>query len=81
MRRFFFDLVDDAEVTPDPDGVEFTDMEAALAEAVQGARELVAHGIMQNRDVSGQSFAIRDEQGKTVATVRFRETLPGTLRD
>jgi hypothetical protein len=80
MPRFFFDVVVDARLTTDPDGVEFADMEAALAEAVQGARDLVAHGIMKNQDVSGQSFAIRDEQGETVATGRFREALPGSLR-
>jgi hypothetical protein len=60
--------------------VEFPDVEAALAEAARGARDLVAHGIMRDEDVSGHSFAIRDEKGQTVATVRFKDMLPGTLR-
>jgi PAS domain-containing protein len=34
---------------------------------------------MQNEDVSGRSFLIRDEDEQTVATVPFRDTLPGTL--
>jgi hypothetical protein len=45
-----------------------------------GARDLVAHGIMQNEDVSGQSFLIRDNHGETVVTVPFRDTLPGRLK-
>jgi hypothetical protein len=80
MPRFFFDVVDGSEVTSDQEGVEFADLEAARTEAVQGARDLVAHGIMRNEDVSGQSFSIRDEKGQTVALVPFRDTLPGTLR-
>ena len=80
MPRFYFDVVDGSAVSRDPDGVEFAAIEDAVAEAVRGARDLVAHGIMQNQDVSGQSFAIRDERGETVATVRFKDTLPGSLR-
>ncbi len=80
MPRFFFDVAEGSEVTSDQEGVEFADLEAALAEAVQGARDLVAHGIMKNEDVAGKSFSIRDEKGRRVALVPFRDTLPGTLR-
>ena len=62
------------------EGIDFADRETAIAEAVAGARDLVAHGIMQNEDVSGQSFLIRNNYGETVATVPFRGTLPGRLR-
>jgi hypothetical protein len=41
---------------------------------------VVAHGIIMNEDLSGQSFMIRDEDGQTIATIRFRDTLPGKLR-
>lgn len=34
---------------------------------------------MKNRDVSGQSFVIRDARGATVATLPFRAALPGRL--
>jgi hypothetical protein len=80
MPRYFYDLADGGEVIKDPDGVDFVDLETAIAEAVGGAREVVAHGIMMNEDLSGQSFLIRDEDGQTRATVRFRDTLPGKLR-
>jgi hypothetical protein len=80
VPRFYLDVLDGDQVIEDPDGMDFADLDMAIAEAVAGARDLVAHGIMQNEDVSGQSFLMRDGQGETVATVPFRETLPGRLR-
>jgi hypothetical protein len=80
VPRFYLDVLDGDQVIEDPNGIDFADLDTAIAEAAAGARDLVAHGIMQNEDVSGQSFLIRDGQGETVATVPFRETPPGQLR-
>jgi len=66
-------------VRQDLEGQDFADLDAARAEAVASAQYLVAHGILRNEDVSGRSFSIRDETKQTVATVPFRDTLPGTL--
>ena len=79
MPRFYLDVLDGDQVLPDPEGIDFADLQTALAEVAKGARDLVASGIRQNQDVSGQSFVIRDETGAVVATIRFRETLPGRL--
>jgi len=81
MPRFFLDVLNGREVREDPEGQDFTDLDAVRVEAVASARDLVAHGIMRNEDVSGRSFLIRDENEQTVATVPFRDTLPGTLSD
>ena len=80
VPHFFLDILDDNQVIQDLEGIDFADCDTAIAEAVAGARDLVAHGIMQNEDVSGQSFFIRDNHGAPVATVPFRSTLPGMLR-
>src|SRR5215204_4388410 len=80
VPRFYLDVLDGDQVIQDLDGIDFADRDTAIAEAVAGARDLVAHGIMQNEDLSGQSFLIRDNHGETVATVPFRGTLPGRLR-
>ncbi len=80
MPRFYLDVLDGDQVIEDPNGIDFADLDTALAEAAQGARDLVAEGIMRNEDVSGQVFRIRDGKGATVATVPFRDTLPGRLR-
>src|SRR5687768_7334958 len=79
MPRFFFDVLHGHAVCEDPEGQGFADLDAALAEAVASARDLVADGILRNDDVSGRSFLIRDENKQTVATVPFRNTLPGML--
>jgi PAS domain S-box-containing protein len=80
MPRFFLDVLHGREVREDPEGQDFTDLDAALAEAAASAQYLVAHGILRNEDVSDRSFVIRDENEYTVATMPFRGTLPGTLR-
>ena len=79
MPRFFFDVLHGRRVCEDPEGQDFIDLDAARAEAVASAQYLVAHGILRNEDVSDRSFLIRDEDEQTVATVPFRDSLPGTL--
>jgi len=79
MPRFYLDVLNGRRVLEDPDGQEFADVNAAMIEAVASARDLVAHGIMRNEDMSGRSFIVRDEKGETVATVPFRDALPGAL--
>ena len=79
VPRFYLDIVDGETVIEDPEGVDFPDLATALAEAALGARELVAHGIMRNQDLSGQAFRIRDHTGR-LATVNFRDALPGRLK-
>src|SRR5215203_3962817 len=80
MPRFYLDVLHEREVREDPEGQEFADLEAARAEAVASARYLVAHGILSNEDLSDRSFLIRAENEDVLATVLFRDTLPGTLK-
>src|SRR5215212_8733066 len=79
MPRFYLDILNGNQVLEDPDGQAFADLDAAMSEAVASARDLVAHGILRNEDLSGRSMLIRDDAGETVASVPFRSTLPGTL--
>jgi hypothetical protein len=80
VPRFYLDVLDGDQVITDLEGIDFADRETAVAEAARGARDLVASGIRQNEDVSGQSFIIRDGTGAVVATIPFRATLPGRLK-
>src|SRR3954453_8367275 len=80
VPRFYLDVLHGDQVIQDPEGIDFADRDTAVAETVRGARDLVASGIRRNEDVSGQSFLIRDGTGAVVATMPFRETLPGRLR-
>src|SRR4051794_41880607 len=80
VPHFYFDVLDGDRVMEDPNGIDFADRETAIVEAVAGARDLVAHAIMQNEDASGQGFRIRDDDGGTVAAGPFRESLPGRVK-
>ena len=81
MPRFFLDILDGRKLLADPEGQDFADLNAALAEAAASARDLVAYGLLRNEDASDRRFVIRDEDGQTVATVPFRSALPGKLRE
>ena len=80
MQHLFLDVLTGSQVLEDPDGQDFLDLDAAITEAAASARDLVAYGLMRNEDVSGRSFLIRDKNEQTVATVPFRDVLPGLLR-
>src|SRR3954454_5510134 len=58
VPRFYLDVLDGDPVIQDLEGIDFADRDTALAEAVAGARNLVAHARMQNEAVSRQSFLI-----------------------
>ena len=46
MPRFYFDVLNGREVHRDPEGQEFADQDAALADAAASAQYLVAHGMV-----------------------------------
>jgi len=52
MPRFYLDVLNGGEVLEDPDGQAFADVQAAIAEAAAMARDLVAHGLLRNEDLS-----------------------------
>jgi len=79
MPRFYLDVLNGGEVLEDPDGQAFADVQAAIAEAAAMARDLVAHGLLRNEDLSDRCVLIRDDAGETVARVPFRSALPGAL--
>src|SRR3982751_2666580 len=79
MPRFYLDVLNGSQVLEDPDGQAFADLDAAMLEAAATARDLVAHGILRNEDLSDRCVLVRDDAGGTVARVPFRSALPGAL--
>ncbi len=57
------------------EGVELTDDEAARAEAVRTAREIMADGILEGVDRTGWISRVYDDTGRVVATVKFSDLL------
>jgi nucleoid-associated protein YgaU len=75
MPRYFFHLREGDRVLPDHDGSELPNLEAARAEAIQSARELLAAKLKAGEVVDGQAFEIADESGEVVLTAPLSEAL------
>jgi len=56
--HFYLDVLERGQVSEDLQAIDFADCETAIAEVIKAARKRVAHGIMQNEDVSGSPFVI-----------------------
>ena len=78
--RFYFHQRLRGELLEDPDGTELADLNAAVVEALQSARHLWAEAIIRQEDLTGESFEIADAGGRHLASVRFVDALPPSLR-
>lgn len=75
MARFFFNLSECGSLTPDPDGRECEDADAAFDVAVREARELMAAEVKRGKLCLGCHIEVTDASHDTVAVVRFRDVL------
>ncbi len=72
MPRFHFHVRDSDNLFEDPDGAELPDLEAARADTVTAAREILAERIKAGQPLDGLQFEICDEAGRLVAMVPSR---------
>jgi hypothetical protein len=75
MPRYFFDIVDDAGVTRDPEGSDLSSPAAAMDEARAAARDMLADSLRAGKEIDGRRFDITNESGQIVGTLRFRDLL------
>lgn len=75
MPRFFFHIRDGDELIEDPDGSVLRDLEAARAEAIAGARAVLAAKVLAGQVIDGQKFEITDESGNVLELIPFRSAL------
>jgi hypothetical protein len=68
MARYYFDLDDGDQVTPDAEGTQLASLQAARAQALQMLAE-IAETEMRDDDRSQQRIHIRNEEGTTEFTV------------
>jgi hypothetical protein len=69
---FRFDVVTNEDLVTDPEGSEFTHLEAAVEEATQSARDLAAAELLAGRSFpGGWKIQIVDRFGNARATVLF----------
>jgi hypothetical protein len=87
MPRFYFHARDlGGNVSPDSEGQELPDLEAARREATNASREMLGEQLLHGgASIHGQ-IEIADEEGLVLAVVKARDTLldqdqPRVFRD
>lgn len=73
---FYFDIRDGNMLIEDPDGSEFPNFEAAYADAVLAAREMMAENLLAGKPLDGKAFEIRLSGHGIVATLPFESVIP-----
>jgi hypothetical protein len=76
MGRFFFHVVEGAELLTDEEGADLRDALEARQMAINSARELLADAIRHGKNKIPEAFVITDEHGLTIETVPFAAALP-----
>lgn len=74
MPRFYFHLYNDIIAT-DEEGRELPDAEAARAEAIAEAREMMTEAVLKGEVILSHRIVIADESGKVVSTVTYRDAV------
>ncbi|TWF47801.1 DUF6894 family protein [Neorhizobium alkalisoli] len=75
MPKYYFHIRDGQNLTLDPEGAEFENLEAARTEAINSARELLSHRILRGDVVDGQAFELTGEDGAVADVVRFKDVM------
>ena len=78
--KFFFKLQTDGEISEDPDGADLADLDAALEEAVQAAREIAAASVKIAREDTPDHLLITDVDGRVLRAVSLADMIPKRLR-
>jgi uncharacterized protein DUF6894 len=75
MSRYHLNIYDDA-VALDDDGAEFTDLAAARAAAISGAREMMAARLVAGRPIAlSHRIEITDPAGAVLTILPFGEAM------
>jgi hypothetical protein len=74
MPRYYFHLHDDEEAR-DEEGRELADADAARAEAIRGARDLMAGDVKEGKLTLSHWISVHDQGGHQVFSVRFRDAV------
>jgi hypothetical protein len=74
VPRYFFHIFDDV-VLMDDEGIELPDAEAARAEALAGAREMMCDQVRNGRLSLHHRIEVEDDRGQAVLTLPFDEAV------
>lgn len=74
MTRYFFDLYNDVD-SLDFEGKQFRDFQAAKANALREAREMMTESVEEGHLNLNHSIQVRDEAGKIIYVLRFGDAV------
>jgi hypothetical protein len=75
MPRFYFHIRNHEDLVRDLEGVEMPNARAALDEAQEAAREILAEKVRKGEIVDGNEFEVHDELGGKLFTLPFKSVL------
>jgi hypothetical protein len=76
MPRYYLHIRDEeGRLVEDPDGSELPDLEAARAEALTGARAVLAEKVRAGELIGDQRFEITDEAGTVLTIIPMKDVL------
>jgi len=80
MGRFYFHVVEGAELLTDVEGAHLTDALEAREMAMRSAREILADAIRAGKNRIPEAIVIVDEQGRAIESVPLAVVLPDPLK-
>jgi len=80
MGRFYFHVVEGAELLTDVEGTHLTDALEAREMAMRSAREILADAIRAGKNRIPEAIVIADEQGRAIENVPLAVVLPDPLK-
>jgi hypothetical protein len=75
VPRFHLNIFNGDGATPDEEGQDFFDLQAARAEAVRGIRSLLADELTDGAIELGGRIEIADANGQVIQMIGFAEAL------
>jgi len=75
MPQFYFHVRDESGFTPDLEGQELPDLDAARGEATSAARELLGEKLLHGGSLNHRVIEIADASGAVVGQVNSRDIL------
>ena len=75
VAHYFFHLCDGREVMIDPEGIEIADPSQISVHALKEARAMIAQDALWGRIMLDQYIEVRDEAGKLIHQLAFRDAV------
>lgn len=75
MPKYYLNIRSKDGLIIDPDGIDRPDLDQVRAEAVAGAREILAAQLIAGEPLDGQQIEICSEAGELLDVIRFSDMI------